>query len=194
MRNAIIGGAFDPVTTGHTAISKPISWIMDRVVFMPSKSHADKTMTAASHRLAMLDIATVQLESNVFVESFELDNDFGCQTYDVMNAMKKHYLGDELFFVMGQDAADKVLWEWHNGRKFIDETRCIVIPRTGYSSEIPEKEQWYRMHDHTFLEDVVLSPISSTAVRQLLKKRDGRAAEFLHPEVYEYIVRNELYL
>lgn len=191
MKIGIFGGAFDPVHNGHIGIAQYIlnQGIVEKVYLMPCyKSMFGKKMTAPRHRLKMIKIA-VNPYPNIEALDFELKYQLTGDTYSIMYRLRNHFRKDLLYFIVGQDNANKIdLWGHHE--QIIQEQPFIIIPRPGYPIF---DNPWYEKEPHIKLKDAGYDhPISSTIIRKNLEK--GKFHQELDPKVFRYIQEFELYL
>lgn len=190
---ALIGGAFDPVTTGHLQLAEVVRKHVDEVWLLPCFDHAyGKEMATAEHRLAMCDVAIAshfwvgKKDLDVKASNFEIHHKTST-TFDTLEKLRAERPND-YYFVVGQDNADTID-KWYNHKELLRTTKFIVVPRRGYASS----ETWYHEEPHLYLEDEEVAEVSSTQVRELLKVEDPAAADFLTQEVYNHIKKHELY-
>jgi nicotinate-nucleotide adenylyltransferase len=195
---AILGGAFDPITRGHTQIAELVLARLrdvDEVWIMPCYRHAyDKRMAEASHRLAMCRLACCKLR-NTKVLDYEIRKKWDAGTYFLI----KELLAEEfvkgsyrLSLAIGLDNANG-FEQWIEYEKLMNLVPFIVVPRQGVK-RVPGTN-WYTRKPHVYIDDERIMNVSSTRVRSLV--RDGRLEEalaLLDPDVMSYIVHHGLYV
>jgi nicotinate-nucleotide adenylyltransferase len=186
----IIGGTFDPVHTGHLIVAEEAraEFGLDKVLFIPCgrPPHKKEVYVSAEHRLAMVKIA---IKGNSFFGSsdMEIKRDKPSYTYDTITLARKQNLGEEVFFITGEDEFYN-LESWHRYRELVKRTVFLVAPRIKKASrEIPDIPfLTYRFIDMPFID------ISSTYIRDCFLT--GKTVKYLVPEkVIAYIRRNGLY-
>lgn len=205
---ALLGGAFDPITKGHEEIANFVlnsSGIFDEVWFMPcGDTHIyGKKMASTENRLAMCSLVCFQ-NRRTKVSSWEIDRDFGGETYSSIKALLDSELAETYNFslIIGMDNAntfDKWVNYWHLERLI----RFVVVPRKGVKTD--NSVDWYLKHPHVFLQpDNDIRKISSSEMRDALRlmwRRGHKDGSSLHqiiednldPEVINFIKRKNLY-
>jgi nicotinate-nucleotide adenylyltransferase len=207
---ALLGGAFDPPTLGHVAVAQFVldsSREFDEVWLVPCHRHMfNKTMTAGSHRLEMLNIAT-QDDGRVKVCDFEIQNQLGGETYHFLKRLLDSDLAQthEFSYIIGMDNANH-FDRWYNFEELERLVRFVIVPRVG--EEPDAQTDWYLKPPHIFLRsDKPLPDTASSVVRAEIEKIiatdgdyvydsqiDEAVLKMVDPRVYEYVKRNRLYL
>jgi nicotinate-nucleotide adenylyltransferase len=193
---AILGGAFDPITLGHLKMTQFVLDScpdIDEVWVTPCYRHRyDKKMASAADRIAMIKIA---IDGVYRVNCFDYEIRWGLEgsTKEFLDLVKKD-LGNSFDFhiIIGLDNAND-FHKWVCYDYLIKETPFIVVPRKGVARNI--STSWYEEKPHVLLSSVNDIPeISSTQIRESLKKNRQEKPEGLDERVYEYILANNLYL
>jgi nicotinate-nucleotide adenylyltransferase len=205
----ILGGAFNCITPGHVDVAEFLlnfSSVFDEVWFMPCKKHMyGKELVSAEHRLNMCRIAT-QHDRRIKVSDYEIVNELGGETYHfVKKLLDEDFAKHERDFslAIGMDNAN-TFEKWVNFQDLERMMRFVVIPRTGIEPQL--KNSWFLNPPHMFLApEKPLLEISSTDLRGVVQhywnqdeSQDitlGKLNDpkFIHPGVFEYIKKNELY-
>ena len=193
MRLGIFGGAFDPIHTGHIMVSQQVlqAELVDKVLIMPCyKSMFGKKMAAPAHRLAMVMLVANQYEQ-IEPFDFEIKYRLHTDTYSIMRKIEEKLYKDDLYFIIGQDNANKMTF-WGHSEQIINEIKFIVIPRSGYPSL---SNPWYTKEPHVYLKDAeIKEPISSSLIRKYLKNKNRLIKpHHLDDNVYQYIEKFGLY-
>ncbi|MCZ6598362.1 MAG: nicotinate (nicotinamide) nucleotide adenylyltransferase [Planctomycetota bacterium] len=133
-RLGLLGGSFDPPHAGHThaARAAAAAFELDHVVFVPAARpphKLDRVMTAAEHRLAMLELF-VAGEPGWSIWSGELSRDGPSYSVDTARAVAVELPGVELFWILGSDNLAG-LPTWHRAEELVRLARPIVILRRG---------------------------------------------------------------
>lgn len=193
MRIAILGGAFDPPTLGHTLLAKCVINRLgfDEVWMMPSFQHPfGKHMCSFEDRMAMCLIATDDM-NKVRVTHYEAELNVD-GTFELYKKLKKAYKKDEFYFVIGLDNAN-MIDKWRNPEQLIKTVPFVVIYRQGYS--IDPNIIWYRKKPHIFVEACDVMEISSTAIRKAIKEHDDETLNRgINQTVLKYIKDHNLYI
>jgi len=194
---AILGGAFDPITTGHIGVAKYVldeSKEFDEVWLMPCFQHMNgKKMTTPNHRLNMVKLAC-ECDGRLQSSGYEIDNQLAGETFYLVKRLMAEPMANDRYnvsLIIGQDNANS-FDKWVNFEYLQKAIRFVVVPRKGI--EPNPRATWYRNGFHICMEaSENLEQISSTEVRHMLKENNPRVAEFLDPKVLSYIKENGLY-
>ena len=168
------GGCFNPPTNMHIKIANNLikEGKLDKVVFVPMNDlYKKEGLIEAKHRYNMLKLVTKNYR-NLEVDDIEIKENRNLFAVDAFEIIKKSsYLKfceeTDIFLIMGSDNFDKMP-NWKDYNKIKDKYKYIVINRN-------EKE------------------ISSTEIRNMIKNNDEEVVKYLPEEVYNYIIKNELY-
>ena len=114
MRTGILGGTFDPIHLGHLAAAHAAMDCadLDRVIFIPAAvpPHRPATAADASDRLEMTRLA-IGGEKRFDVSDVEIRRAGVSYTVDTLRELHRLYPKDELFLILGWDAA-KLFSTW----------------------------------------------------------------------------------
>jgi len=203
MKIGVYGGTFNPPHLGHMTSARLAMEALglDRLIFVPASIPPHKVLPEGSaparERLAMTDLAAdaLLLPGKVSVEALELEREGKSYTSDTLEALKKRYPEDELWFLMGSDMLMS-LHRWHAPERICSLARLAAFVRS-------EGDDWEAMaaqaraleRDLGARVELLDLPrtvdISSTRLREALGQGGGR--EFLSEGVYGYILRRGLY-
>lgn len=185
MKVALFGGAFDPPHIGHQRIAREMisHSIVDEVWYVPVYKHPweDRLkkwhMVDYSHRKKMVEMI---LSPQTYLHEY-LDVSF---TYPTLLQFSKDYPEYDFSWIIG---ADNLLAfrDWDYYREIINEFGVHVYPRKGFKLETDIKGM-------NLLDDFTEVVVSSTMVREFLKKKDDIIG-LVGPKVAEYIKENSLY-
>ena len=194
MRVGVLGGTFDPVHVGHLLLAEQARshFKLDLVLFVPAGDpwrKADRKITHASHRLAMLGLA-VEGNDAFGISDVELTREGPSYTADTLAALAGERLDDEFYFIVGSDAlAD--LPNWHEPERIVRHAMLAVAPREAQLTDattlgIPGIEG--RVAPFS----LVRTDISSTDIRARVAADDS--IRYMIPEaVRKYIEDHGLY-
>ena len=133
MRLGILGGTFDPIHAGHLAAARAAMECerLDKVVFIPSGDppHRDPAVASAADRLEMSRLATAG-ENRFEVSDIEVRRGGKSYTVDTLRALKALHRDDDLFLVLGWDAA-QLFRTWHEPAEIRKLASVIVVTRPG---------------------------------------------------------------
>lgn len=193
MRIGILGGSFDPIHNGHLnmALQSYEQYDLDQVWLIPNGNAPHKDidkMTDAKHRLAMCQLVANQYPF-ILTSDIEIQSEEYSYTYLTISKLTEAYPEDEFYFIMGADSLD-YFENWKNPEIIASKCKILVICRDEFSEAIIKDK--IRMINRLFLADISIVhstkvDISSTDLRQSLDK------DMLLPEVYDYIIENNLY-
>lgn len=188
MTRAMFGGSFDPVHHGHLMIAELLRQLenLDEVFFVPARRSPHKKRSAASgaQRLTMLRLA---LRGNpaLHVSDLELRRQGPSYTIDTLRILRRRWRQAPVL-LLGADALLD-LPTWHEWRAILDESRPVIFARPG-AARARQRARALGLPYH----EVVLSSVSSTQLRQML--RQGMSVRYQVPEpVRHYIESQALY-
>ena len=196
-RVGILGGTFDPVHYGHLAIAEEarVQLDLEEVIFIPvGKPYfkVDWKITKASHRLAMLCLAT---ENNPYfkVSTIETDRPGVSYTVDTLEELRRQY-GDEVefHFILGWDAVDDFP-NWHQPVRIVELAYIVAATRPGYNPDFSALEVALPEARGRLIPLMLpVLGVSSTEIRSRMK--EGRSIRYLVSEaVRRYIEEQGLY-
>ena len=206
----MLGGAFDPVHSGHILMALECieALNLQEVNFIPANIPPHKSAAAAPrhHRLAMLERA-LQPYPQLVVNDMELKRGGISYTIDTLIDLRGSYLQQPLCFIMGMDAFE-TLPAWRRWQELTDYSHLVVIDRKQrsdrhrdermqafYASRACSSPAALHANPGGFIHKAAVSipAVSSSQIRAQLRNHDG-TGNFLPPGVHNYIKENKLYL
>lgn len=211
MRAGLFGGTFNPVHIAHLRTAQDVvkRFNLDRLYLIPSSipPHKKNSETvSAKFRFEMLKLAVT--DDKFIVSDVELNRDGPSYTIDTINHfLKKGF--DEIFFIIGTDAFLEIDL-WRSYEKILKQISFIIMPRPDVIDEVSNLNSFinskigkfkYQKKKSCFvskefktlyLTDVTQLNISSTLVRDLVKKGDS-ISHLVGERVEEYIIKKGLY-
>ena len=188
MKIGIFGGSFNPVHNMHINISLELikKGCLDMVIYVPTGDNYDKKdLINFKDRLNMLKLI-VSEHSNLLVSDIGNDNNYQ-YTYQVLDYFKNLNLESDIYFICGSDN----LLEfniWKNYQYILENYKLLVIKRNGDNLDnILNKYNEYIKN--IIVTDILEVKLSSTDIRNNIDNASG----CLHPKVYSYIKKNNLY-
>ncbi|MDD5595321.1 MAG: nicotinate-nucleotide adenylyltransferase [Candidatus Omnitrophica bacterium] len=187
MKIGILGGTFNPIHLGHLILAEEVreKLGLDKVIFVPTflPPHKDNSDIAqAIDRLKMIEIA-IKANKYFIVSDVEIKRNGRSYTIDTINALKKVYANDELYFITGSDLL-KYLEEWKDLNEIIKMVKFVVATRPGYPLEkIP-----------SYISTVAIRAVDISAfeIRSCIKQ--NTSFRYLVPDgVFKYITKRKLY-
>lgn len=197
MRILVYGGSFDPPHEGHIrSVRAAAQALKPEKVFLipasvpPHKAQSPEAATA-QQRLQMTQLAAGALGAETL--DMELHRPGKSYTADTVTELKARYPEEELVFLLGTDMLLTFL-QWHEPETILQKASIAYFSRQGETD--PAEAKMIKTLREKYAATVYEIPgtpveISSTELRERLKKRQGR--ELLPPAVYTYIVQNRLY-
>ena len=189
MRVGLFGGTFDPPHLGHlvTAVNVRHVLKLDIVVLMvandPWQKHGTREVASAVDRLAMVEAAIKGVDGLVAGDD-EISRGGPSFTADTLIAMGQRYKGDELFTIVGDDAA-AIFGSWQRASEIAKLSTLVVVDRPGSPLMPPSEFVWNRV-------EVPRLEVSSTDLRERFV--DGRPLDYLvSNEVLKVIAERGLY-
>ena len=129
----LLGGTFDPFHFGHLAAADAAIDCadLDRVLFMPAAQppHRPPAVASPHQRLEMCRLG-IEGEPRFEVSDIELKRTGPSYTADTLSQLQKQQPEDELFLILGWDAA-KLFPTWHEPDKVRELATVVVVARPG---------------------------------------------------------------
>jgi nicotinate-nucleotide adenylyltransferase len=129
----ILGGTFDPIHSGHVAAAYAAIKCadLDRVLFIPAAQppHRPPAAAARQHRLEMCRLATAG-DSRFEVSDVELKRGGPSYTVDTLTELRRRDPGDELFLILGWDAA-RLFPSWREPERVRSLASMVIVARPG---------------------------------------------------------------
>lgn len=190
MKIGILGGTFDPVHRGHLLLAQAAKEQaqLDKVLFVPAFIPPHKTerrdMAPAPYRFRMVEIA-IRNHPDFEISDAEFCRPDISYTVDTLRELKKKYESDELFLILGSDAAAEIS-KWREPEEIRKRAGLLVAGRPGRDIQVPEKfrAQHLRMEP---------CPISSSSLRKQLEQGRLENPEDLPEGVEEFVRKKKLY-
>lgn len=173
-RIGLFGGTFDPVHVGHlvTAVNVRHALDLDRVLLVVANDPWQKAalpVTAAAHRLAMVEAAVAEVEG-IEASALEIERGGASYTADTLEELRRRHPGAELHVILGSDAAAQ-LPTWERFDEVPALATLVVVTRPG-ADDLAPPPGW----DHCSVE-VPRLEVSSTDLRARFS--DGRPLDWL---------------
>ena len=130
---AILGGTFDPVHLGHLALAEHATLALnpDTVLFMPCKQpvHKANTMTAADHRIKMLELA-IKSYPLFKVDLSEINRPTASYTLETLDSLSQRFSEQPIFFLIGMDSLNS-FHTWYQWQACLTKANFLVFQRPG---------------------------------------------------------------
>jgi nicotinate-nucleotide adenylyltransferase len=185
MRIAFYGGSFDPPHVAHVLATTYLLGLgeFDRVLVVPVYAHAfQKALSPFADRVTMCELAMGWIPG-VEVSGVEADLETPSLTFRTLSHLQREHPDWGLRLVVGSDVLGEVT-KWHAFAQVRRLAPPFVLGRVGYPSDEAGPP--------------VLPEISSTQVRELLRRRgeapaDGQLAALVPARVLAHIDARGLY-
>jgi nicotinate-nucleotide adenylyltransferase len=189
---AIFGGSFDPIHKAHVQIAKLALKLykLDKIFFVIAikPPHKSRQYANITDRLNMLHIATHNLQK-IEVSLYEVNQNKTVYSYQTLDYFQKQYSKAKIYMIIGSDCVLN-FHQWNNICYISKHYNLIVVKRKGIDLSINSRLCYYS--NYNFINNDVCD-ISSTTLRKLIKDNSTKAKVFLNPQVYNYILQNDLY-
>jgi nicotinate-nucleotide adenylyltransferase len=202
-----MGGAFDPIHIGHLNQARKLIDLgyVKGIVFMPTyMNQFGKKMSDFVHRLNMINLCLTDRYNDyncIKSSDFEIRHQITGGTYDVIRTIIEE--GEtfgfrppiELSYIIGIDQANEI-HRWQYWQELLNLVTFIVLNRQKDGMDIEPNSLWFLKEPHYFVDlggDVPGNDVSSTNIRELVRKRDNSFKYLVNPDVYYYILNNNLY-
>ena len=186
MRIGILGGTFDPIHLGHVAAARAAMDCqhLDRVLFIPTgvPPHRPATVADAAQRIEMCRLA-IDDEKRFEVSDIEVRRKGVSYTVDTLRELRKLHPHDELFLILGWDAA-KLFSSWHEPDEVRRLASVIIVTRPGSGPPTGTSE---------IVCERPTPDISASELRRAIAGGE-RVTELLPEAVAAYVAKNRLYM
>ena len=184
MNIGIYVGSFNPVHIGHKYIIDYLlnNKFVDKVIVIPTMNYWNKNnLIDIKDRINMLKYYE---NKNIIINDTLNNLEY---TYLILNELKKEYINDTLYLIIGADNIPK-FHLWKNVDKIL-ENKVIVLNRDDieiekYINRFNNKENFIIVKDFKCIN------ISSTNIRNDIEKNK----DLLDKKIYKYIKDNNLYI
>ncbi|HPH60718.1 MAG TPA: nicotinate (nicotinamide) nucleotide adenylyltransferase [Candidatus Syntrophosphaera sp.] len=169
IRQALLGGSFDPVHNGHLHIAREIlrSGSAESVVFLPNARHNFKRDSVLLDYERRRELVAAVLEPGM--EVWDDDAQGSGYTSDLLKRLYQKHPDRCFLWVIGSDNLAG-LPRWHDFNWLKGQVRFLIIPRPGY----PAAEAVLKRIRRKTLK-ITPSEVSSTLVRARIKTGESIA-------------------
>jgi nicotinate-nucleotide adenylyltransferase len=194
LRLGILGGTFDPIHIGHLAVAKAAMECarLDRVLFIPSAEppHRGAALAQAEDRLAMAKLA-VEGEPRFEVSDAEVKRGGRSYTVDTLAELRGTHSSDELFLILGWDAA-RLFRSWHEPERVGKLASLVIVDRPGLKATAAEMASLGLDPARVIVCHYPTPDVSGSALRHVIAGGQLVAGQ-LSPAVERYIADHHLY-
>ena len=196
MRIGILGGTFDPIHLGHIAAARAAVDCaeLDRVLLIPTglPPHRRGTVADGTQRVEMCRLA-IDEDSRLGVSDVEIRRAEVSYTVDTLKQLKAIHLDDELFLILGWDAA-RLFARWHKPQEVRRLASIVIVTRPGSGSPDGPALEAAGLGGPGVTVCVRPTPdISGSALRRAIANGES-VTDRVPPAVVAYIAKNNLYM
>jgi len=185
----VFGGAFNPVTNAHIKVYEYLikELTADEFIFLPvSSAYTKSELVSNYHRVNMLDLATKSF-NDITISKLEIDDTDYLGTYQALIRLcdKRNC---EISFVIGADNLFD-MHKWINIEGILSEFKIVVLGRNGINiNKVINANSILKKYYKSFIIfEEFNEDVSSTSFRESFNQNQ------VDQEVYEYIIKNNLY-
>jgi nicotinate-nucleotide adenylyltransferase len=191
----VLGGAFNPPHLGHLVLAQEAYAVLGlaEVVLMPTGRAPHKEIEDDPGADVRLDLTRVAAEGDerLSVSELETGRDEPSFTYRTLELVREERPGEDLFLLMGADAAAG-LESWRSPQRILELATLGIAERRGVERSAVEGVLARLGAGHARFLDMPRIEVSSTMVRE--RVGGGRPIRYLVPEsVAELIAERALY-
>lgn len=194
-RLGLLGGTFDPFHFGHLAAADAAidCASLDRIVFIPAAQppHRPPAVASPQQRLEMCRLG-IEGEPRFEVSDVELKREGPSYTVDTLTQMRKQQPDDELFLILGWDAA-RLFSTWHKPEEVHELATIVVVARPGAGAPREGDLKGVGLDKAKVVLCLTTTPdVSASEIRQAVA--EGRPITGKVPKAVErYIASHRLY-
>jgi len=202
----VFGGTFNPVHRGHeiSAVGFYDKFALDKLLIVPANIPPHKQNygdVSAADRLEMcrLCFGKYQNSRRIEVSDAEIKKDGVSYTFDTIEALCKIYPKETsvIYFLVGSDMF-LYLEQWHKYRELLEMCVFAVAFRQSGNADAGAVQKFresllQRGYKTELLENTAFQ-ISSTELREKLKRGVCGLREYISPEVLDYIKERKIYV
>ncbi len=194
----ILGGTFNPIQNGHIVMARRalVEYELDKVYFMPNKIPPHKTqdnLISNKDRINLLKLAIKDMDYFDILD-IEFKREGKSYTYQTLEELKKQFVDDEIYFIIGADSMVNFS-TWKYPERILANAILLVAPRNNLSQTYVDNiinDYVEKCNADIRLIHSKEEMVSSTDVR--LHIANGESVTDLLPKpVYDYIIEKGLY-
>lgn len=181
------GGCFNPISNTHISLAINVleDLKLDKIYFVPVGDYYEKSnLEKAEHRYNMIKLAINGIKK-LNVDDIELKSKTKLYAKDAFSILERKYINKDIYFIMGSDNFIKMP-NWKDYDEIIKKYKYIVINRKKYEINKNLKE------NIIYYNPKQLDLVNSTEIRKSIKNKE-KIEKYINKEVYNYIMKNELY-
>lgn len=190
MRLGVLGGTFDPLHLGHLILAEYSreQLALERVLFVPAGQpwrKADRTVSAAGHRLQMARLGTADNPA-LEVSGVEIERPGPSYTADTLEWLLTTGPGASLTLILGQDALLD-LPHWVRPRRILELATLAVARRGGSNNSEEALRALPGLEERLVWLEMPRIDISASEIRARVRR--GLSIRYLVPGAVEAYIR-----
>ena len=193
-RIGALGGTFDPIHLGHLAAAKAAMDCahLDRVLFIPSAQppHRGAAQATAADRLAMSKLA-LDGDPRYEVSDVEIKRGGRSYTVDTLEELHRAFPNDQLFLILGWDAA-RLFRTWHEPDRVSALASIVIVDRGKSQPQLAELQALGLAPERLSLCHVRTPEISGSELRRAIAAGESVAGK-VPAAVERYIATHHVY-
>lgn len=197
-RLAVYGGTFNPIHNGHLHLCMECQRQLhfDRILLMPANLPPHKEAVDLADNRDRYEMCRIAARAMPELEACDLELRLSGVSYTVHTLRELHRRepGQELFFLLGSD----MLYSFHRWYRYREILSLATIVAGAREQEEYDRMLAYRdtlgeLGSRVQVLRLSALPLSSTEIRQALRRGDASVRQALPPGVAEYIEAHGLY-
>ncbi len=196
MRIGIFGGSFNPPHLGHLHLAKQAhdALGLDQIWLVPAKYPPHKSAAAYAAEEDRLEMCRLAAESYPWlrVQDYELRQETVSYSYYTVRHFRHTYPEHQFYLLIGGDML-RTFTSWYRWQEILQEITLAAMAREPEEfAELERCAEELRQYGGIELLNVESFPISSTKIRELVKKRQKYSC-YLPEKIVQYINKRNLY-
>jgi len=189
----LLGGSFDPVHNAHIALARAayaqLNLSTVRLIPVGEAWQKQRTLTAAEHRIAMLELALQMLGPWAQIDKIETERNGPSYTIDTLDALDSAYGKQDWFWIMGTDQLANFC-SWHRWEDLAARLTLAVAVRPQTAWKIPAALAALAPR----IQKISMPVLAVTATEIRSRVAQHQAFSRLVPEpIAQYIANHDLY-
>src|ERR1035437_6610790 len=190
MRVAIYSGSFNPIHLGHQKLAKYLieNQLVDEVWFIVSPCNPLKKQEDLIDEYIRLEMLVFAIKDQYGLKASDIEFTMPVPSYsiDTLHALSTQFADIQFVLVIGSDNA-LVFDQWKDYTQLVKEYPILVYPRHEYDfSLVAGKYPEMQLLKSPYFD------ISATQIREFIAQKKD-VSQWLHPSVYQFIIKNNLY-
>jgi len=203
VRIGIFGGTFNPIHIAHirSAVSVYETFMLDKIIFVPTgiPPHKKKSVADKVLRYKMVEMAIEGIDF-FDISRIEIDKNSINYSIETVQSLKKQYVNDNLFFIVGTDAF-YCLDSWKDHINLTKMISFILMRRPEYNlkpiidkyqnelnfQEVKECKKYEFKKQAVYVHTPEAFDISSSMIRERIK--ENKNIRYLVPERVENFIK-----